>query len=68
VWFGDALLHGMRLRSEHAADDVALCLPDTGTYRRLVTVIQPALTLARLGALLVSENGAVQEVSSANPP
>ncbi len=32
VCFGDALLHGMRLRCEHATDDVALCLPDVGTY------------------------------------
>lgn len=63
VWFGDALLHGMRLRSEHPTDDVALCLPGTGTYRRLATVIQPALTLARLQVLLVSENGRVEAVS-----
>ncbi len=67
VWFGDALLHGMRLRSEHPVDDVALCLPNTGTYRRLATVIQPALTHARLRVLLVSENGAVEEVSAEEP-
>ena len=64
VWFGDALLHGMRLRSEHPTDDVALCLPDTGTYRRLATVILLALTHARLRLLLVSENGAVEDVSA----
>jgi hypothetical protein len=54
----------MRLRSEHPTDDVALCLPDTGTYRRLASAILPALTQVRLGVLLVSENGAVEEVSA----
>lgn len=64
VWFGDALLHGMRLRSEFPTDDVALCLPDIGTYRRPATVIQPALMLARLRVLLVNEDETVGEVSA----
>lgn len=67
TWFGDALMHCMRLRSEHLLDDVALCLPDTGTYRRLAVGISPALALARLRVMLVSETGGVEEVSTLEP-
>lgn len=57
VWFNDAVVHALRLRDAHVDEDVAMCLPDQGTYRNLLRGVGLSLTACRIGVLLIDERG-----------
>ncbi len=62
TYFGNALLAGMLMRSEHQGAQVALAFPDVTTFRSLAERTAGPLRSGGLVLWLVSEQGAVTAV------
>jgi hypothetical protein len=61
-WFGHAVLAALMLRQAKPHHEVAIGLPDTPRYRRLVARTEQSLSLLRIGVLLVKEDLSVEVV------
>jgi hypothetical protein len=60
-YFGNALLSGLLMRTDHAAARVVIALPDVPTYRTLVTRTAGPLGQAGVEFWLVGEDSSVTE-------
>jgi hypothetical protein len=61
-WFGHAVLAALMLRQARPDHEVAIGLPDTSRYRRLVGRTEQSLSLLGIGVLLVKEDQSVEVV------
>lgn len=59
VWFADAIVHALRLRTSNPDDRVAVALPAVDTYRRLWEGIRPPVLQAQIALLWVAQDGTV---------
>jgi hypothetical protein len=59
VWFADAIVHALRLRTSNPDDRVAVALPAVDTYRRLWEGIRPPVLQARIALVWVAQDGTV---------
>ena len=59
VWFADAIVHALRLRTINPGDVVAVALPAVDTYLRLWEGIRPPVVSVGIALLWVAQDGTV---------
>jgi hypothetical protein len=64
TYFGNALLAGLLMRSDHPGAQVMLAFPDVTTFRSLAERAHAPLAHAGVGIWLVGEDGSVLSVSA----